>query len=758
MGPFQTGSASTYDFVIVGAGLAGLNAAETLRLEGAQGRILLLSDEDQAPYQRPPLSKKFLTEKVEPPPTALLEAASYQELALELRLSTRVSSLRASRRTLTTESGERIGYRKLLIATGMRPLRLNLPGADLPGVHYLRTLADAQALRRSAEAARHAVVVGGSFIGLEVAASLIRRGIAVTLIERDALFAQFRTQRISEFFERCFTEHGARILLGDRPLAFHGRQRVEAVQTLAGQTLPCDLVVLGAGVVPATEWADGSGLELNDGVVVDRFLQTRWPEVFAAGDVANFLDPVFGRRHRIEHWDNAIKQGRLAARNMLGQREPYEEVSYFFTQVFDRSFNVLGEIEQPSERIDRGSLAQGSYAAFYLQNDVPCALFTLGRPSQETRVVETLIKHRVNLRGSKEHLSDPHFSLQEIPHQTVFILQGGGAYGAFEWGAVQALQEEGHTPDIVAGVSIGAVNGALIASNPGRAAQALQAFWSELAHPGPAAPEESIRRLLACSQIALWGVPLFFNPRWLEPMLMPEQWPQNWVSLYDTRPMRDLLRKHIDFSALKASPVRLMVSAVDIDSSELVVFDSYIDELTVDHIMASASLPPAFPWTTIGGRHYWDGGIVSNSPLERVIERCGSAGKRVFIIDLFPGRARKLPSNLLEVALRRDEILYSERLRSDAQVRRREGDFQKLIGDLMSELTPEASARLRQQPRYIQLMGQLAPMTVTRIVREGSEADPPALDYDFSSTTLTQMKEAGYRMARKALRKLNPHP
>ncbi|MEI7785113.1 MAG: FAD-dependent oxidoreductase [Betaproteobacteria bacterium] len=743
--------APSYEFVIVGAGLAGANAAETLRLEGAQGRILLLSEEAQPPYQRPPLSKRFITEAVEPAPVALLEPASYKELDIELRLDARVSKLNASARILHTEAGEPIAYNKLLIATGAKPLRLGLPGAELSGVHYLRTLADAQAIRRSAAQAQRAVVIGGSFIGLEVASSLMRRNIEVTLIEREALFGQFRTPAISEFFQHCFAERGARVVLGDSPVALTGQRGVQAVHTQAGLSLPCDMVVIGAGVSPATDFAQGSGLDLDGGVVVDRFLQTAWPDVYAAGDVANFQDPVFGHRHRIEHWDNAIKQGRVAARNMLGQRVPYDEVSYFFAQVLERSFNMLGEIEEPCERIDRGSLEQGSYAAFYLRHDVPCALFTLGRPSQETRLIETLIKHRVNLGSSKAHLADPGFALQKIPNQTVYILQGGGAYGAFEWGAVQALEEAGVRPDIVAGVSIGAINGALMAGHPERPAAALQAFWSELARPGPSALDESTRRLLACSQIAQWGVPQFFSPRWLQAMALPGQWPQNWTSLYDTAPLRALLLQHIDFARLQASPIRLMVSAVDIDSSELVVFDSYIDELTVDHIMASASLPPAFPWTTIAGRHYWDGGIVSNSPLERVIERCGSAGKRVFVIDLFPGRARKLPGNLLEVALRRDEIVYSERLRNDTQARRRVDDFQKLVTDLMSELPPDAAARQRQQPRYIQLMGQDAPMTITRIVREGSEADPPSLDFDFSSATLAQMKDAGYRMARKAL-------
>ena len=739
------------DFLIVGAGLAGVNAAETLRLEGAPGRILLLSEEDQAPYQRPPLSKKFLTDAAEPQPVALLEPDRYRDLAIELRLSTRVERLNLSRRWVMTDSGERIAYKKLLLATGVRPMRLNLPGAELPGVFYLRTLADARAIRSAADQAKRAVVVGGSFIGLEVAASLISRGIAVTLIEREAIMPQLKTEIISAFFQRGLSERGACVLLGDSPVALLGRSHVRAVQTQAGLMLPCDMVVVGAGVTAATDFAHDSGLDLDGGVVVDRFLQTAWADVFAAGDVANFFDPVFGHRHRIEHWDNAIKQGRLAARNMLGQRVPYEEVSYFFAQVFDRSFNMLGDVDAACERIDRGSLEQGSYAAFYLRHDVPRALFTLGRPSQETRLVETLIKHRVNLRASKCRLSDPMFTLQAIPNQTVLVLQGGGAYGAFEWGAVQALDEAAIRADIVAGVSIGAINGALIAANPERPVSALQAFWDELAQPTLAAPDESSRRLLASAQIALWGVPVFFSPRWLQPARGTGPWPHNWTSLYDTAPMRALLLKHIDFDALKTSPVRLMVSAVDIDSSELVVFDSYIDELSVDHIIASASLPPAFPWTTIEGRHYWDGGIVSNSPLERVIERCGSAGKRVFIIDLFPGQSRKLPDNLLEVALRRDEIVYSERLRNDVQVRRRESDFQNLVRDLMAELPPEAAARLRQQPRYIQLMGELAPMTITRIVREGSQSDPPAMDYDFSAVTLAHMKDSGYRMARMAL-------
>ena len=745
-----------YEFVIVGAGLAGTTAAETLRHEGALGRILLISGEAHWPYQRPPLSKRFLTEDISPKPVALLSEATVRELDIELRLSTRVSSLDVTGHTLRTQQGESVGYRKLLIATGSTPVRLQLPGGHLPGVHYLHSLADAQALRSSLESAKQAVVIGGSFIGLEVASSLKRRGLGVTILERDELFGQLKTPLISSFFQRCFADQGVEVLVGEMPVAFRGDQRVDAVMTQGGRHLPCDMVVIGAGVVPATDFLQGSGLATHQGVAVDRFLQSHDPDVFAAGDMAYFFDPVVGHHHRVEHWDNAVKQGRLAARNMLGKRLPYEEVSYFYSQIFDNSFNLLGEIEASYERIDRGSLQEKSFAAFYLSDDVPRALFSLGRPTQEARLVETLIKHRVNLRVSKATLSDPQATLQKIPNQTLLILQGGGAFGAFECGAVKALVEAHICPDIVAGVSIGAFNGAIIASHPDRPVAALEAFWQELSTPGAMVPDESMRRLLASGQIACWGVPQFFGPRWLQVPATQDQWPLHWTSLYDTSPMRKLLLKYVDFARLKSSPIRLLVSAVEIESSELVLFDSYVDDLTPEHILASGSLPPAFPWTSVNGRHYWDGGIVSNSPLERAMERCGSAGKRVFIIDLFPGERRLLPTNLLEVMSRRDEIVYAERIRNDVQTRQTVRDFQSLVQELMTELPLESAQRLRHQPRFIQLMGEEAPTVITRIVREGGENEPSSPEYDFSCQTIKHLIEAGYRMGRLAVASSRP--
>jgi NTE family protein len=209
--------------------------------------------------------------------------------------------------------------------------------------------------------------------------------------------------------------------------------------------------------------------------------------------------------------------------------------------------------------------------------------------------------------------------------------------------------------------------------------------------------------------------------------------------------------KYVDFDRLKSSPVRLLVSAVEIESSELVLFDSYVDDLTPEHILASGSLPPAFPWTAIKGRHYWDGGIVSNSPLERVMERCGSSGKRVFIIDLFPGKRRLMPNNLFEVMARRDEIVYCERIRNDVHTQQMVRDFQSLVQEVMAELPAESVQRLRHQPRYIQMMGEEAPTIITRIVREGSENEPSSREYDFSRQTLSELMGTGYEMARLAL-------
>jgi predicted acylesterase/phospholipase RssA len=223
-------------------------------------------------------------------------------------------------------------------------------------------------------------------------------------------------------------------------------------------------------------------------------------------------------------------------------------------------------------------------------------------------------------------LGDPGFLLDAITVQTVLVLQGGGALGAFEGGVVKALESENIFPDIVAGVSIGALNGAIIAANPRHATEALESFWRELTVAPPPLPFEDLRRAAVASQILMFGVPNFFRPRWMPPF---DGAFESWTSFYDLSPMRRLITMYVDFKALKSSPVRLLVGAVDVAAGRLEVFDSYVDDLTPDHVLASGSLPPGFPWSVVDGKAYWDGGIVSNSPLDLVTDRIGRDGKQV---------------------------------------------------------------------------------------------------------------------------------
>ncbi|MGO9674704.1 MAG: FAD-dependent oxidoreductase [Methylocella sp.] len=737
-----------YDFVLLGGGPASVSAAETLRAENARGGILLISGENCAPYGHSYLSKQFLMGALPKEKLLIHSESYYRQQAIDIMLGVAVIAVDATKRLVGTDQAGDIHFDKLLIATGAKPIRPAIPGSTLPGIHYLRTLADAEALRQAAGNATRVVVLGGSFLGVEIATSLARMGIHVVLIEEDRLLLpQLAAPELSSFFSGFCVEQGIELRTNAAAVAFQGAGRVEAVATRSGDIIPCDLVIVAIGATPDVGFLRDSGIRLGDGILVDQHLETSAPGIFAAGDVANFFDTVFKERRRIEHWDNAVKQGRLAARNMLGRRLAYAEVSYFFCNILDLSFNFLGSTQKIDERIDRGSLEDRSFASFYLKNDILCASFSMGRPASETLATELLIRHRINLHSIKDRLSDPDFALEDVPTQTVLILPGGGALGAFECGVARALEEADIHPDIIAGVSIGAFNGAIIASNPGKAAATLEAFWNDLTVATPSWPTEKWRRTLSSWWSVWFGSPRFFWPHWWLP---PQPFPWTWTSLYDTAPARTLLEKYVDFSSLRDSPVRLLVSAVNVETAELELFDSHSDDITVDHILASGSLPAAFPWTTIQGKHYWDAGIVSNSPLELVIERCGEVSKRVFIVDLFPGR-QPLPENLAEVLMRRDEIVYAERVRSDVRHRQRIGDFRNLVQEIMDNLEPEDCQRLRQNPRFIQLMADTAPTMITRIVNEAPAGEPPFPDNDFSARTIERHKQAGYQMTKRAL-------
>lgn len=748
-GPSAAVAPRNVDFLLIGGGVASAVAAETLRAEGAAGSILILCQEALPPYHRPPLSKRMLREDGEDQ-IFIHPESFYRDKAIDLQLGATAISIDTDTHVVTTEAGENIHYGKLLIATGAMPKRLSIPGADLSGVHTLRTKADAEAIRRDAGEARRAVVLGGSFLGMETAVTLADLGLDVVIVEcGPRLLPYIDSAELSAHFQTYAEAHGIEILLNDTADAFCGAGRVRETETASGRRLPCDLVIVSIGVEPATEFLRGSNIALEDGrIVVDALLKTSAPDVFAAGDVAAFYDPVFGRRRHIEHWDNAVKQGRLAARNMIGRRLPYDEVSYFFCEIGDLGFNMLGWPAGAPQRIDRGAIENRSFAKFYLKGDVPRALFSIGRPVDETRRIESMIRHRVNISAVRDRLKDPTFSLDQVPMQTALVLQGGGALGAFECGVVKALEEAQIFPDIVAGVSIGAFNGAIIASHPRHATEALEAFWADLSVATPNLPFACGERALAELQILTFGAPSFFRPRWMEPISSFADLPFNWTSYYDTAPVKELLGKYVDFEALKKSPVRLLISAVNIATAELDLFDSYVDDLTPDHILASGSLPPGFPWTVIDGKAYWDAGIVSNSPMDLLIDRCGPDGKRIFVVDLFAGES-PLPANMVEVMLRRDEIVYTESIRSDLRRRETIAAYRKLVGHLVARLGPEEAARIKLLPGYIQLMGDGGETTITRFARrrQGSASS----DYDFSFKTVKAHVAEGYAEAKRVI-------
>jgi NADPH-dependent 2,4-dienoyl-CoA reductase/sulfur reductase-like enzyme len=358
---------TAFELVIVGGGLAAARAIDEYRAAGGEGRIALLAKERTLPYHRPPLSKRFLRGEAERHDTLVHPEAFYDEHGVELLLGTEAAGLDPHGQAVTTRDGKRHRYRSLLLATGSVPRRLDVEGAGLPGVFSLRSLDDATAIREAAAQARDAVVVGSGFIGMEVAASLTELGLDVTLVSRDVdLFAQLRSPEISEHLVDLYRRRGVEVVRGDEVRAFRGRSRLDTVELQAGEPLGADLAVVGVGVEPSISFLEGSGIALDDGVLVDQRFETNVPGVHAVGDIARFLDPLFGRRRRIEHWSNADYQGRQVGRILAGAGGGFDTVSTFFTESFGLTLKVFGDVSEHDERITRGSFAGGDAIVFYL--------------------------------------------------------------------------------------------------------------------------------------------------------------------------------------------------------------------------------------------------------------------------------------------------------------------------------------------------------------------------------------------------------
>lgn len=342
-------------YVIVGGGLAGVSAIEGIREIDRNGSIIMLSAERELPYHRPPLSKGYLGGREGLDVVRIHDAAWYRDQKVRLRMGVNAKSVHIGRQSVTLDSGDRVEYERLLIATGATPRKLSVPGSDLAGILYLRTLQDSDTLKRSLKPGVRAVMVGGGFIGMEVAATARQLGAEVTVLEMaPAVYRAFANAELSAFFQRVLESHGVAVKTGTRVERFLGTAgRLGAVQTESGQQLPADIAIVGVGAEPATGWLAASGFSIERGaLIVNVRLETPGKNVYAAGDVTRFPDPVTRQPRRLEHWDNAQAQGRQAGRNMAGANEPYTHQSAFFSDLFDLAINVLGETDQAEATIE----------------------------------------------------------------------------------------------------------------------------------------------------------------------------------------------------------------------------------------------------------------------------------------------------------------------------------------------------------------------------------------------------------------------
>jgi 3-phenylpropionate/trans-cinnamate dioxygenase ferredoxin reductase subunit len=363
--------------VIVGASLAGATAAETLRAEGWTGQIVLIGSETELPYERPPLSKGVLLGNDQPEVAQLHDRQWYDDNNVELRLGTTATSLDTKARTVTLDDGSDLGYDLLLIATGSRVRKLDVPGADLPGVDYLRTAAESQALTDAYAAKPRVVVVGAGWIGLEAAAAARERGCEVTVIEpQTTALAAVMGDQVGELFAAVHRQHGVDLRFGTGVEAFEGDDKVTGVRTDKGDVIPADLVVVGVGVQPNSELAEAAGIEVasrenGSGIVTGPDLRTSVPEVFAAGDVVRWDHPLLGRSIRVEHWSNAKDSGKAAAKAMLGQDVAYDAIPFFFTDQYDLGMEYAGDVPRGTsyQVVLRGDPASGAYLAFWLDDD-----------------------------------------------------------------------------------------------------------------------------------------------------------------------------------------------------------------------------------------------------------------------------------------------------------------------------------------------------------------------------------------------------
>jgi 3-phenylpropionate/trans-cinnamate dioxygenase ferredoxin reductase subunit len=399
-------------FILLGGGLASATAASTLRAEGFDGRVIIVGDEKHRPYSRPPLSKDVLRGEKSSERTWLRPPAWYASKDIELQLGVRAVTVDPRAHRVELADGSNLVYDKLLVATGGIPRTLDIPGADLPGVFYLRRLDDALALREHLIPAAEVMVIGAGFIGAEVAASARALGCKVTMLEiAEIPLGRALGPMIGQIYADLHRERGVELCTGVSVERIEGHRHVQRVVTTDGRVHEASVVVIGVGLLPDLDLARRSGFATGNGIMVDEFCRTSVDDVFAAGDIAHHPNHFLGRQIRVEHWQNAQHQGTAAARNMLGQQKPFREVPWVWSDQYEHNLQIVG-LASPTERVVvRGDAAMRKFSAFFVRDGRVAAALAINRP-EDVRVARLMIQHGTEV--TEAHLADVDIPLGEL--------------------------------------------------------------------------------------------------------------------------------------------------------------------------------------------------------------------------------------------------------------------------------------------------------------------------------------------------------
>lgn len=402
-------------YLIIGGGLSSLYAAQAIRERDSTGTLTLVTEEQHLPYDRVPLSKGYLAGKVHQESLFPRKTAFFEERKIRVITGRRVVKLSPLMKRVALDDGTVLGFDRLLLSTGGRPRKLTIPGSDLAGIHYLRTLDDCNQIKMDISHARSAVIIGGGFIGCELAAAFSSKGLDTTIVEAfPSILTQAFDPSTAKWIEGYFVSKGVKIVVSSPVAEFVGADgRVTGIMTKDGMTISGDMVVVGVGIVPNVELAQQAGLAVENGIVVDEFLRTSHPDIFAAGDVARLYHPVFGHHLRVEHYDMAVKEGRLAGMNMAGGKEPFTEMPYFFSYMFDLTTKAYGDMSNHDATVTRGVLGRGGFFQFFFTQGRLAAFLSMNSPMDEIQAARSILSYRPT-QGAVNQIGDLKVELQVI--------------------------------------------------------------------------------------------------------------------------------------------------------------------------------------------------------------------------------------------------------------------------------------------------------------------------------------------------------